>query len=213
MFASSLLAQDFAEQFAKIDLKDVDQVTQAITLKESVRATVKVAAINRLAAIYRKEQSKADGQVPQFLQAIATAMDLHKDDTDPNNYTIRVASCYALNAFDSSGNATNAIQTAGKTLLEDSHLEVKSACAKSLGEFQKNKEPATKQLLEKLDMDYKKKDFIKREVWVATFVIRSLGKLGSKQAFIPMMKVIQSDNFYVENKKEAQLAIEKIVWN
>ncbi|MCC6275774.1 MAG: HEAT repeat domain-containing protein [Leptospiraceae bacterium] len=201
---------DVYEKIEKLTIKDVDQLIQLMQDKEIV-PSAKARAINRVAVLYQHQAQEIEKQ-QNLITVLAGVIDQNKADSPSSpQYKVRSAACLALRIFDPSTHANAAIDAVKKPLLEDSHLDVLTACAHSLGDFNRNSIPATKALLERLSKDYTKENRSSEDVRTVSVVVNALGKLGSKQSFIPLMKVLQS-GYPVSVKKEAQIAIDRLRW-
>ncbi|MCE9501241.1 MAG: hypothetical protein K8R21_12210 [Leptospira sp.] len=213
-FSSGVNSQDqlydVYDKIERIKLKDIDQLLQLAADAEIV-PMVKERAINRIGVLLNENPAEAEKQ-QNVITAMSNAITQNTTDSPAKpTYKVRSAACICLRVFDRTPMAVSAIEIVRKTMMEDKSLDVVSACAHSLGDFSLNSAPATKAILERLNRDYSKENRSSEDIRVISIIINSLGRLGSKQAFIPLMKVIQS-GFPVSIKKEAQIAIDKLKW-
>lgn len=116
---------------------------------------------------------------------------------------VRVAACYALGEFQDK----ESVPILANTLKKDRNSEVRVAAAYALQLF--DSELSVDGLVDALLMEIQKED--KASLAVVRQVVRSLGKLQHKKAFIPLLKATQV-GFPNNIKEEAQKAMDKIDW-
>jgi hypothetical protein len=120
------------------------------------------------------------------------------------NAISREAACYALGAI---GNS-NAIPALATSVKDDYNKRVRVSAAWNLGYF--NQLTAVDGLIKGLLNEIEKGKNASEPVVMT--IIRSLGEIGNKRAFVPLLKVTQ---VYLPDyvKEEAQKSIEKIKWD
>ena len=212
---SSQPLADTESYIRKINLKHIGQLL-AMLDSADIKVDLKVKALHRITVLMKKNPSKIDKFSGKVISQIRSLVKQHATDTQTNfNYKVRQATCGTLGRFNTKKSSARAIAEIRKLFLNDTNGKVKTACARVLGDFGVVPDLATKVLVERLnDMLEKNKKAaqISHESSVPMIVIlRSIGKLSSKTAFIPLMKVLQS-GYPVAVKKEAEEAMEKISW-
>lgn len=195
-----------------INLDNLDMLVKMLEDK-TVTTELKVRTIQRMMTLFRNNPTEADKKSTAFIQSYKKAVQDHKKDSWPDeHFKLRVKVCQATGELREASVSENAVSLLKETLDNDKNMQVQIACAQSLGTFDKNKDIATDALINKLTTMLSDGVDNQQKVALASVIIGSLGKLGEKKSFIPLMKVLQS-GFPMEVKKEAEHSIEKIQWN
>ena len=223
IFASSLnsvrlFAQPLVDTDNYIRLITIDNIFQLVSMigAKDIKVELKVKSLHRIIDLIKKNPSKKDSLSKKIVPKIRSLIKNHSQDTRKNfNYQIRQAACSTLGIFNSKDSAPKAISEIRHLLTKDKNQKVRTSCARVLGDFKAVPDLATRVLLESLNSILKADKLSKKithEISVNLIIIlRSIGNLGSKSAFIPLMRVLQS-GYPVVVKKEAEEAMERIQW-
>ncbi len=192
-----------------IGLKDIEQLYKIIR-REDIATSVKMRAIRRIAEIYRQNPQEAESKAAEMVEALDNVIKKSTNDQSPiNHFMLRAEACLALGSYDESNVASKAYTIIDTQLKNDKYLEVRSACAQSLGFFKKNKAEVGQKLLASLEAQLKADPIQDYDIRLTINIINSLGRLKYRDAFVALIKVLQSG--YPPNvKKEAERAIKEI---
>jgi len=213
LFVNVVLAQEVATVFNRVPAneKGIEELSKLLS-DPNVRIEEKQLAVDRLGVIARQIY----GDNPDFpAEKIYNPLFGVLTPNDKENYhkELRLHICRALGNFSVHKKGIDAIfPVLGRRLLDDNEdEEVKIEAARSLGRFWNHSSLASTELINSLNKELARGPQ-PDNVRLITAVIQSLGALGDKRAFVPLMKVIRS-NFPTGVKKEAQAALESIKWD
>lgn len=190
--------------------KGIEELTKLLS-DPKVRIEDKEGAVDRLGVIARQIYAENKNFPPEKIyNPLLGALN---PTNEPYHHVLRMHICRALAQFDIyEKGVENIIPALGRRLKDtNEHEDVRVEAGRSLGRFQKNRVLASTELIEVLTKELERgpqPDNIR----LTTVVIQSLGALGDKRAFVPLMKVIKS-NFPTGVKKEAQISLESIRWD
>lgn len=207
--AGGLLSQEpnTAMIFNRIGLSGSGELAKALSDPE-VRPEDKTIVIRRLGEL--SKELKANKSVPpsQLYNPILGVMVPQNSIQD--HHLLRIAACETLALFADFSDAGNLISPLGTRVKSDPHEEVRLAAARALGRFYKNRQNASGLLVEALTRELGRGPQADN-VRLVGALIRSLGGLQDKRAFVPLMRVIKSP-FPTYTKREAQRALENLKW-
>lgn len=127
------------------------------------------------------------------------------------HHVLRQEACNVLSKFADMDGSQNIINPLGRVIQNsDEHKDVRVAAARSLSKFRSQSSVAAESLLIALDKEMKLGPN-PNNVRVVSAVISSLGRLGAKKAFVPLMRVLQS-GFPSSTKRQAQASLESLEW-
>ena len=196
---------------------EINNISQLIDLAQAkgIRAEVKVKALHRISHLFRRNKNKKNLPAIKTVKQLGKVARLNSQDRGSNFlYKVRQAVCSTLSMINSKEVSPFSIGEIQTLLLKEKNDRVRVSCFHALGNFRVAGDLASKVLLEQLKTIYKqgKISEISHESTIQLIVIiRSLGELASRSAFIPLMKILQS-KYPISLKKEAEKAIEKISW-
>ncbi|MFN3603400.1 MAG: HEAT repeat domain-containing protein [Leptonema sp. (in: bacteria)] len=207
-----LLSQETAPIFNRVPAneKGVEELTKLLS-DPKVRIEDKEGAVDRLGVIARQIYAENKNFPPEKIyNPLLGALN---PTNEPHHHVLRMQICRALAQFDIYDKGVeNIIPALGRRLKDSNeHEDVRVEAGRSLGRFQKNRILASTELIDVLSKELERgpqPDNIR----LMTVVIQSLGSLGDKRAFVPLMKVIKS-SFPTGVKKEAQISLENIRWD
>ena len=213
-----LFTQPLADTESYIRLITIDNISQLVSMigAKDIKVELKVKSLHRIIDLIKKNPSKKNSLSKKIIPKIRSLIKNHSQDTRKNfNYQIRQAACSTLGIFNSKDSAPKAISEIRHLLTKDKNRKVRTSCARVLGDFKAVPDLATKVLLKSLNSILREDKLSKKlthEISVNLIIIlRSIGNLGSKSAFIPLMRVLQS-GYPAVVKKEAEEAMERIHW-
>ncbi|MCB1173093.1 MAG: HEAT repeat domain-containing protein [Leptospiraceae bacterium] len=127
------------------------------------------------------------------------------------HHVLREEACNVLALFARIDGSGSLVQPLGRVLKNgDEHVDVRVAAARSLGRFQNQSGQAVETLLDALNAEIKAGPN-QNNIRMAGATITSLGYLGDKKAFVPLMRVLNS-SFPSGTKRQAQAALESLNW-
>lgn len=194
--------------FNRIPVTGVDEIAKQLS-DPRVRLEDKACGISRLGELSRELMNRKDIAPSSLYNPILGA--LAPQTQVPEHHVLRENACQALARFGDLPESEKLIAPLGKVLKEDSHEEVRLACARALSRFFKDAPAATQELVNALNSEIEKGPQADN-VTVTTAVVRALGGLRDRRSFVPLMRVIQS-RFPTSTKREAQRALENIKWD
>lgn len=209
----ALTAPAFAQEstcyiFNRIPVTGVDEIAKQLS-DPKVRLEDKSCAVSRLGELSRELVNNKNVAPSSIYNPILGSLAPQTQTAD--HHILREAACQALARFSDLPESERLIQPLGKVVKEDSHEEVRLACARALSRFYKDAAGATTELVAALNSELERGPQADN-VTVATAIIRSLGSLRDRRSFVPLMRVIQS-RFPTSTKREAQRALENIKWD
>ncbi len=208
VLAAALSAQDNTTMiFNKIGLSGSGELAKALS-DPQVRPEDKVLAIRRLGELSKELHTNQSIPPSQLYNPILGVMVPQTQSQD--HHLLRTAACETLALFADFSEAGNLLGALGTRMKSDPNEEVRLAAARSLGRFFKNREGAAALLVESLDTELGRGPQADN-VRLMGAVIRSLGILQDKRAFVPLMRVIKS-GFPTYTKREAQTSLENLKW-
>ncbi len=196
------------EAVKNVNLKNANQLVKLIK-EEKIRSSIKEAAFRRIRELYLLAPEEAEKQVPQFIDAGSYA--LKKYQNEPSYKKTRMEACTTLGAFNESKHKDKAVLAIETGVLQEKDPDVVTTCSQMLGFFYKNSK-AAQILIKRLEKHLPKNPITEEDVQIVSVVVSSLGRIRSKVAFIPLMKLLQSA-YPVGVKREAEYAIENIEWD
>lgn len=193
--------------FNDIDSRGMEAARDFMYLAEddTIKPPLKSRAILRLSVLISSEENKSHEVVASFLKALGKNMHPKMD------LLVRESTCQALASFRKTKSEDDALLLIEKILGSDFEEKVQVACAHSLGEYRNRLETATNILLKRLEIINAKQSTDPVDYVVTAEISRSLGELGHRKSYIPLMKILQS-RYPISVKKEAQKAVKKIQW-
>jgi HEAT repeat protein len=206
----ALLAQETAPIFNRIPAteKGVEELTRLLS-DPNVRIEEKSNAVDRLGVLARQLYN-SDFPPEKLYNPLLGALTPRSE--EPYHHVLRIHICRALGNFWNLKGGQDVVPALGRRLQDfQEHEEVRIAAAQSLGKFRNQSDLASQELLTALDKEVERGPQADN-VTVVTAVVQSLGALGDKRAFVPLMKIIKS-RFPAGVKKEAQRSLESIRWD
>lgn len=194
--------------FNRIPITGAEEITKQLS-DPKVRLEDKSCGISRLGELSRELVSRKDIAPSSLYNPILGALAPQTQMAD--HHILREVACQALARFSDLPESEKLVAPLGKVLKEDSHEEVRLACARALSRFFKDAPTATQELVNALNSEIEKGPQADN-VTVTTAVVRALGGLRDRRSFVPLMRVIQS-RFPTSTKREAQRALENIKWD
>lgn len=215
LLVSSVSAQDAnppansfeVDPYQKVDAVPLEDSGDLIRMIEDneINADIKAKSVARLGQLYADEKDKGESYVEGFIKAMNSVFAKNYDPV------VRRAACTSMANFRTSKHAELAIDALTNPLVNDADYLVVVACAKSLGTFKSQKSKATLAILKRLRVEVRKNTTKTDDYATMMAMVESLGKLGDKKAYIPLMKVLQSR--HPSNiKRMAHTAIDMIEW-
>lgn len=208
--AQNALNRSQSEHLKYIQVEDVDMLFELLEDK-SVTTKLKSKGMARLGSIYREHPKELEKNADRVLNLITEIRDQHNKQANDEDDELRRECVLALGIFASGSKAPQAIEEISKSLNDDPAYTVNSSAAHILREFKNNSSEANNVLIKKLDSFLKKTVLTENDLKTTFTVISSMGTLGQKRSFIPLMRVLQS-GFPVYIKKAAEEAIGSIDW-
>lgn len=193
--------------FNKIGLSGSGELAKALS-DPQVRPEDKVQAIRRLGELSKELNSNQSVPPSRLYNPILGVMVPQQQIQD--HHLLRVAACETLALFAGFSDAGNLLSALGDRVQGDPHEEVRLAAARTLGRFSKNREGAASVLIQTLTKELGRGPQADN-VRLVGALIRSLGALQDKRAFVPLMRVIKSP-FPTYTKREAQRSLENLKW-
>lgn len=211
---SSLQPQETAYIYNRIppNEKGIEEINKLLS-DPNIRLEDKQAAVDRLAVIV-KQIHAADPNFPPEKMYNPLIGALNPSPNEPHHHVLRIHICRALGVFSlyEKGAAENVIPVLGRRMKDtNEHEDVRIEAARSLGKFFKHYQMASAELIDVLNLELSRGPQ-PGNIRLVTAVIQSLGALGDRRAFVPLMRVIQSQ-FPTTIKKEAQISLESIKWD
>lgn len=194
--------------FNRIPITGAEEIAKQLS-DPKVRLEDKACGVSRLGELSRELMNRRDVAPSSLYNPILGA--LAPQTQVPEHHVLRENACQALARFGDLPESDKLIAPLGKVLKEDSHEEVRLACARALSRFFKDAPLATQELVNALNSEIEKGPQADN-VTVTTAVVRALGGLRDRRSFVPLMRVIQS-RFPTSTKREAQRALENIKWD
>lgn len=171
----------------------------------SVADKARVLAAEKIIELYSAKPAEADKYADKVLTNAESAAADQKT-------IMRTYSCHLLDKFAGSAKSDKAFAIAKSLAPTEVDAETASTCAKALGKFQKQAAEASDVLLTRLDLFLRQQYHQKNEIKYLKSVIESLGDLKQKKAYLPLMKIMQSQ-YSDDVKKTTEAAMEKIPWS
>lgn len=203
------LNREHGEHLKYIQAQDVDMLFDLLN-DDSVTLVLKTKGMARLGAIYRERPDALDKDADEVFNVIISTRNKYNKDAKEEN-ALRKESVLALGIFSKNAKAEQAIDEAKGSLANDKSYQVNSSAAHILREFKDNAGKANNVLIAKLDESLKKTVWTENDLRLTFTVISSMGALGEKRSFIPLMRVLQS-GYPIYVKKAAEEAIGSIDW-
>ena len=195
------------DPYSKVDsvpLEDSGDLLRMIEDNE-INADIKAKSVARLGQLYADEKDKGESYVEGFIKAMNQVFAKNYDPI------VRRAACNSMANFRTSKHAELAIDALTNPLVNDADYLVVVECARALGTFKSQKSKATLAILKRLRVEVRKNTTKTDDYATMSAMVESLGKLGDKKAYIPLMKVLQSR--HPSNiKRMAHTAIDMIEW-
>jgi len=191
------------------DVKDISKLIWLIKQSNS-NSSLTIKAMRRLGSLYKIHYLNLTKKEKEIIDTLSLILKKQS-----NNASIRKESCITLQYFENSEYAHLAIQSLREVIMKDKNTDVSTACVYSLSQYPRKGRLASRALLKKFTIDLKharKQKITKDNIKMAKAIIKALATLKQKQAFIPLMKIIQS-SYPVSVKRLAENAIEKINWD
>jgi HEAT repeat protein len=208
-----LMAQETAPIFNRIPAneKGIEELSKLLS-DPNVRIEEKQLAVERLGVIAKIIYVENPNFPPEKIYNPMLGV-LTPNQNEKYHYVLRMTICRALGEFSIYDKGVESVIPAiGRRLNDESeNEEVRIEAARSLSRFRKHSNLASQELIRALEKELSRgpqPDNIR----FTTAVIQSLGALGDKRAFVPLMKVIKS-NFPTGVKKDAQASLESIKWD
>lgn len=212
-YTASIFSQETAPIFNRIPAneKGIEELSKLLS-DPNVRIEEKQLAVDRLGVIAKQIYAEDPNFPPEKIYNPLLGI-LTPNKNEEFHYVLRVNICRALAQFSNyEKGVENVIPALGRRLKDSNeHEDVRIEASRSLGRFYKYSNLASTELIDALNNELSRgpqPDNIR----FITALIQSLGALGDKRAFVPLMKVIKS-NFPTGVKKEAQASLESIKWN
>ena len=213
LFAAPVLAQVGGDNSAavnainRIPLEGSEELDRALA-DPAISVTDKRYAIRRLGQL--SGQLQGSGYSPSKLYNPLLGV-LTPQPSVQDHYLLREAACNALANFAKLDGSEQLVGPLGKILRNgDEREEVRMAAARTLGQFSNNSTAATEQLVAALDQEMDRGP-TPTNVNLATGIVASLGRLGDKRSFVPLMRVIKS-RFPTQTKRRAEESLDSIRW-
>lgn len=169
---------------------------------QSVSRKARILAAEKIIELISANQAEPDKYTDKILAGIESGIsDSIKE--------IRLYSCHLLDKLGSVPKSDKAYALLKNLLTKESSPEIAAACSRALGKYIKQAPDATDILTAKLDLFLSQPRSEKAEIAYLKSVIDSLGQLKQKKAYLPLMKIMQSQ-YADEVKKAAESALEKI---
>lgn len=203
------LNREHGEHLKYIQAQDVDMLFDLLN-DDSVTLPLKIKGMARLGAIYRERPDALDKNADEVFNVIISTRDKYNKDAKEEN-ELRRESVLALGIFSKNARADQAIDQVNGSLTKDKNYQVNSSAAHILREFTNNAKKANNALIAKLDESLKKSVWSEDDLRLTFTIISSMGSLGEKRSFIPLMRVLQS-GYPIYVKKAAEEAIGSIDW-
>lgn len=171
----------------------------------SVADKARVLAAEKLIELYSAKPADSE----KYAEKVLANAEIAAAD---NKTIMRTYTCHLLDKFANSAKSDKAFAIAKALIPKEVDAETASTCAKALGKFQKQAVEASDILLTRLELFLQQQYHQKNEIKYLKSVIESLGHLKQKKAYLPLMKILQSQ--YADDvKKTAETAMEKIPWS
>ncbi|GIX42500.1 MAG: hypothetical protein KatS3mg129_2233 [Leptospiraceae bacterium] len=208
-----LFSQETAPIFNRVPAneKGIEELSKLLS-DPNVRIEEKQLAVDRLGVIAKQIYAENPNFPPEKIYNPILGV-LTPNKNEAYHKELRIHICRALAQFSVYDKGVEAIIPALGRRLNDENEdeEVRIEAARSLSRFYKHSDLASNELINALNKELSRgpqPDNIR----FITAVIQSLGALGDKRSFVPLMKVIRS-NFPTGVKKEAQASLESIKWD
>lgn len=202
-----LQAQEATVYVNRVNLNGVDQLASALS-DPDIRINEKVQVVKRIGELSKRIPS-SDVPASKLYNPLLGALRPQK--SVDGHHVLRQTICENLALFAKLDGSEQLVGPLGRTLNDsDEKPDVRIAAARSLGYFTKSSSAATSELMKALERELDRGPTDDNGGVVAA-IISSVGALGEKKAFVPLMKVVQS-SFPTYCKKEAQRALESIRW-
>lgn len=211
LFASittSLHAQKLADSLTSFikssEVRHLETLSK-IFADRSVADKARVLAAEKIIELYSAKHAEAD----KYAEKVLANTEIAAADSKT---VMRTYSCHLLDKFANSAKSDKAFAIVKTLLPKEVDAETASTYAKALGKYQKQAVEASDILLTRLDLFLQQQYQQKNEIKYLKSVIESLGFLKQKKAYLPLMKILQSQ--YADDvKKTAETAMEKIPWS
>ena len=193
--------------FNRITLDGVDELARALSDPE-ISVEQKRLAVNRMAELAR--QLPGSNVAPSRLyNPLLGALRPEKDVQD--HHVLRIAICEALRNFSDLEGSGQLIGPLGRVVSDaDEHEDVRTAAARTLADFRKDKSAAVEALISSLNKELDRGPNA-NNISITSALCVSLGSLRDKRALVPLMKVVQS-SFPNQTKRIAKTALESLDW-
>ncbi|MCS7205051.1 MAG: HEAT repeat domain-containing protein [Leptospiraceae bacterium] len=212
-FMAPLFGQETIPIFNRIppNEKGIEEINKLLS-DPGIRIEDKQAAVDRLAVIVQQIYAQNPNFPPEKMYNPLIGA-LTPNPNEPHHHVLRINICRALGVFAIYEKGTeNVIPVLGRRLKDvNEHEDVRIEAARSLGRFWKNTSMASIELVDALNIELQRGPQADN-IRLVSAVIQSLGALGDKRSFVPLMKVIQS-SFPTGIKKDAQASLESIKWD
>lgn len=173
-----------------------------------VDITSKRAAIERIGELSKDLLSRKDISPSKLYNPLLGVLTPQKIE---GHHVLRGVACKVLGRFsDLAGGATLVGPLAKVVRNSREHQDVRVEAARALGLFKKQPAAVVEALVSALDAEVKRGPQ-KDNVRITSAVITSLGVMGDKRAFVPLMRVLRS-GFPLDTKRNAQAAMEALKW-
>ncbi len=209
----NIFSQETAPIFNRIPAneKGIEELSKLLS-DPNVRIEEKQLAVDRLGVIAKQIYAENPSFPPEKIYNPILGV-LTPNTKEEFHYVLRIHICRSLGEFSIYDKGVeNIIPALGRRLKDEKeNEEVRIEAARSLARFRKHSSIASTELIDALNSELSRgpqPDNIR----FITSLIQSLGALGDKRAFVPLMKVIKS-NFPTGVKKEAQISLESIKWD
>ncbi len=199
--ASSLLAgrskmdvQDACLSIRQLGLDDSDLLIKVLEDPEIIPEIKSCTAYHIGHLLHQANQNSAkpeDSQ--QALAALRKVYQNYRDDTrHVANYKVRESVCLALGGFDKTPLSQEAIALLSEIARNDSNPAVTIACVTMLGSVSRERSAAARSLVEILEKTLDRKEISQQDINLVNLLVTSLGKLEQAEAFVPLVRVLQS---------------------
>lgn len=199
---------------------DYSGMAQLYSLIKSsdININVKIAAIKRIGDIYKSAQKqKESGRLrkieKRFIEEAGRYIKNNQTDVKPQQHHLgRKQMCRTLGLFHHTPNSEKAVEVIKEPLLNDRNEHVANTCGEAMAKYTNSGGKAASAVGKRILQILKKGNITEDNINQMSLMITAAEKLGHKNLFLPLMKVIQS-GYPTWIKKEAERAIKSMKWN
>lgn len=189
---------------------DKYRVLVSIIEDEEIKASVKQCTLEHLGKLYSTSPEKNPQGAGEVIDAIIKlSKESNKKKLTLSELEMRQGICSALGGFDRTSHADRALNEIKEIIKSSENHDVNYVCVMVMGNMQNNRSKAIQPLLSLIDRHLKSASINQQDVRLMNLLVNAVGRLGDKEAYVTLMRVLQS-GYPAQVKKATERAIHRL---